>query len=321
MKKALALILLFVMLLPVQTFAGEYTFEVTTSLAGSSAERIFNIKKGAAALHGTVLPRGQVFSFNDLVGPRTKKTGYKYVPNGMGDMVFGGGMSQVATTLDLALKAFDPEINYLERHTYGDLFVDSYVPSGDDAVRVEYSGHRNYAFTNNIQSMRIEIWVAGQTLHCRLTGLGDTPYLEESEKQKPEDSYFARLKTFDPATGVGVFVSFEMLRGEEAVIQLMIDQGVSEEEAKEEVSYLSDTEFVEKRNELEPIYINLEQLNFLLLYHPNAEKAEGVEGIPSNFDDFKSIWNLDPHLLSDLNYYRVWTQNGKPRLIEQVYTP
>jgi hypothetical protein len=61
--------------------------------------------------------------------PRTSGRGYVGAVNGRGVVAMGGGVSQVAATLYLALKQMDG-IEYLEKKTYGSKFTEDYVDSG-----------------------------------------------------------------------------------------------------------------------------------------------------------------------------------------------
>jgi vancomycin resistance protein YoaR len=49
----------------------------STTLTGSSASRINNIKKAASLIDGFVLNPGEEFSYNDVVGPRTAARGFQ----------------------------------------------------------------------------------------------------------------------------------------------------------------------------------------------------------------------------------------------------
>ncbi len=73
-----------------------------TKYAATDHIRNFNLKLAASKLNGHVLQPGDEFSFNDVVGPRTEKEGYKIagVINA-GEMVDGlaGGTCQISTTL------------------------------------------------------------------------------------------------------------------------------------------------------------------------------------------------------------------------------
>jgi vancomycin resistance protein YoaR len=73
-----------------------------TKYAVNDAERNFNLKLAASKLNGYVLRPGVEFSFNDVVGDRTEKEGYKIAHViTAGEMVDGlaGGTCQISTTL------------------------------------------------------------------------------------------------------------------------------------------------------------------------------------------------------------------------------
>lgn len=80
--------------------------EAITSYAGSIPERAYNVELAASRLHGVVVGAGEVFSFNDEVGPVNTISGYKLgfgITQEGGNAVtvpsVGGGICQVATTL------------------------------------------------------------------------------------------------------------------------------------------------------------------------------------------------------------------------------
>ncbi|NSW83660.1 MAG: VanW family protein [Syntrophothermus sp.] len=105
-----------------------------TWLYGSSG-RWQNIKLACKGCDNTIIWPGQVFSFNEVVGPRTPERGYEIAPI-IGGVDTGGGVCQVATTLyNAALKAGLPIV---ERHPHSRPVP--YVAPGKDAT-VSY----NYA--------------------------------------------------------------------------------------------------------------------------------------------------------------------------------
>lgn len=318
MKKLLVLLLTAALITPALALADSMYSLADTSLAGASAAKVFNIQRAAARIHGMTLPRGKVFSFNDIVGPRTKAAGYQKEMNGRGRLVYGGGVSQLATTLDMALAGFDGNIQFLERHTYGHEFTDHYVPSGDKAVRVEYSGGKNYAFTDNMQAIQIDCWVEGGRLNCLVKAAGDGVIKSPAGASS---SIYARLVNFDPDTNTAFFDEFEMLRGEEAVLFLMLQNGLSEEEARAEAAGLAESEFVTKDVSKEQRYFNIETVPFTLLYQPSGEMVTGNEGIPSNIGDFRAIWQLNPSLLRDTHFYRLSLTGEQLTFLEQMYWP
>ena len=94
--------------------------------------RTVNLELACAAINGTVVKPGAVFSFNQTVGERTEEKGY--LPAAIysaGDVKeeTGGGICQVASTLYLVAMKSDMEI--IERHVHQ--FAVSYIPLGMDA--------------------------------------------------------------------------------------------------------------------------------------------------------------------------------------------
>ena len=103
--KYLAAGLLSVFILMNAALADEYYAE--TPLAGASEEQRSNIRQAIQAIDGTRLEFGEAFSFNELVGPRSKERGFIAAENGRGVKVIGGGVAQTATTLYLTLMQQD----------------------------------------------------------------------------------------------------------------------------------------------------------------------------------------------------------------------
>jgi vancomycin resistance protein YoaR len=99
----------------------------------SSANRIWNVHLMADYIDGTIIEPGQVFSFNEVVGPRTLQRGFRE-----GQMIFGslllpavgGGVCQTATTL--FNNAFDLGLPVSERHNHS--WYISHYPIGRDAT-------------------------------------------------------------------------------------------------------------------------------------------------------------------------------------------
>jgi hypothetical protein len=88
--------------------------------------RTFNLRLAASKLDGHVLMPGDVFDFNDVVGPRSEVNGYKVAPViAQGELVdgIGGGTCQVAGTLHGA--AFFAGLDIVERkpHTRPSFYI------------------------------------------------------------------------------------------------------------------------------------------------------------------------------------------------------
>ncbi len=158
---------------------------------GDSEALLDNIRRAADTLNGLLVAYGETFSFNDAVGPRTAENGYKKAENGRNTKVLGGGVSQVASALYLALEGLGG-IEYLEKETYGDNFTGSYVFSGDEAILTDYAKGIDFSFANGHDTFRINMALDGEDLTCELvTGIEYNP--EESLDAEDDDfsDYFS----------------------------------------------------------------------------------------------------------------------------------
>jgi hypothetical protein len=92
-----------------------------------------NIGRAAELINGTLLKPGDAFSLNGTVGKRTAKNGFMkgaVIDDGMRVADFGGGLSQVATTVYNA--AFFAGLEDVEHHPHS-LYLDRY-PMGREAA-------------------------------------------------------------------------------------------------------------------------------------------------------------------------------------------
>jgi vancomycin resistance protein YoaR len=120
----------------------------TTQMGASSSNRIHNVHLMADFIDGTVIKPGQVFSFNQVVGPRTAERGFLEGQEIIGSLVLpsiGGGVCQTATTL--FNDAFETGLPVLERHNHN-LYL-SHYPVGRDAT-VSWGGP-DLKFRNDLE--------------------------------------------------------------------------------------------------------------------------------------------------------------------------
>lgn len=172
MKRRIAILLILTLvttLLAVPAGLAESRYTASTPLTDASSNNIKNIVRAAAAINGTRVESGEGFSFNEIVGPRTKAQGYVSAENARGVSVTGGGVAQVATTLYLALMRLGDLVTYTDLHTYGSRFQDTYVADGNMAVITDYSGGTDFAFVNHTNAMTIEMWASTSALNCVIT--------------------------------------------------------------------------------------------------------------------------------------------------------
>ena len=148
----------------------DYCNEVRTSLSGSSADRISNVKKACGLLDGLVLIPGQTLSFNDTLGERTEANGWKPATayaNGEVRQEYGGGICQVSSTLYNA--ALYANLEIVERACHQ--FQVGYLPWGMDAT-VSW-GWPDFKFRNDAEyPVKIHAWVDEETNECCVQILG-----------------------------------------------------------------------------------------------------------------------------------------------------
>ncbi len=124
---------------PKLTTAGARRMKVTRVLASfttaysGSYDRIQNLRLAAKLIDGTRIAPGASFSFNEVVGPRTAKRGFRIAPTiveGEYEDALGGGVSQVATTTFNA--AWEAGLDITQRSAHS-LYISRY-PLGRDAT-------------------------------------------------------------------------------------------------------------------------------------------------------------------------------------------
>lgn len=103
-----------------------------------------NITLAADSIYDTTLSNGDLFSFNDIVGPRTQRYGYQKAVNGRGVKVVGGGVAQVASAIYMAVKDMDC-VEIVDKSLYSDYNQD-YVADPGDAIAVDYSDGLDFSF-------------------------------------------------------------------------------------------------------------------------------------------------------------------------------
>lgn len=129
----------------------------STSFTTSIANRINNIELATKAINGTVLMPGETFSFNKIVGERTKARGYKEAGVIVGDKIesgLGGGICQVSSTLYNAVLRANLKVEERRNHS----LPLSYVSKGLDAT-VDW-GNIDFKFMNNFNT---PIYIEGYT--------------------------------------------------------------------------------------------------------------------------------------------------------------
>ena len=152
---------------PVGTVAPARRLIASASIdCGDDEEVLHNVTLAADSINDTALMSGDAFSFNDVVGPRTKEYGYISAVNGRGKRVTGGGVAIVASVLWLSIKD-NPGFAILEKSTYGGKYNQHYVESSADAILTDYSSGRDFSFRYaGAGSVTVYTYVSETTLHC-----------------------------------------------------------------------------------------------------------------------------------------------------------
>ncbi len=147
----------------------------TTYYGTADTGRNENIRIAARSITQAIVMPGETFSFNDLIGECSTRTGYKestiYL-NGELSKGIGGGICQVSTTLYNAVLRANLEIVQRRNHS---LSV-TYVPLGQDAM--VSIGSSDFKFKNN-RSYPIKVVASTATgsITCQIFGLkNDTEY-------------------------------------------------------------------------------------------------------------------------------------------------
>ncbi|HEX9062722.1 MAG TPA: VanW family protein [Clostridia bacterium] len=140
----------------------------------NNSNRGVNIRLAVQKINGRILAPGDVFSFNQVVGPRSEEGGYKtahtYVAGQIVDGI-GGGICQVSTTLYNAVLFSDLDV--LERSNHQ--FTVGYVPLGRDAA-VSYDD-TDLKFKNSTNwPLKVEGWVTDDNQICfSVVGTNENP--------------------------------------------------------------------------------------------------------------------------------------------------
>jgi len=157
------------MLAPVDTLLATFT----TSYASSSRNRAGNVETAARSINGAIVMPGEVFSYNQTVGPRSAENGFRIAPvimNGQLVPGLGGGVCQVSTTLYNAALLSNMKIVARSHHSH----PVPYVPSGRDAT-VSY-GSLDLKFRNaSAAPIAIEMYIGNRRLTARILGKGPAP--------------------------------------------------------------------------------------------------------------------------------------------------
>lgn len=159
----------------------------TTSVGGTN-NRASNVALAASFCNGIIILPGEEFSYNTVVGSRTKERGFLPAPAYVkGETVdeIGGGICQVSSTIYLTSLRSNMAILERQNHSY----AVGYVPDGMDAT--VYFGSLDFRFQNNtaypvkmvvtMQNRKLTVELVGTkvddvTVKMESVRLSTTPY-------------------------------------------------------------------------------------------------------------------------------------------------
>ncbi len=140
----------------------------STSFDSGNKSRVHNIREAANAIDGNILSPGEVFSFNETVGPRSAETGYLEAPVMVDDDLvpgIGGGICQVSSTLYNAVLLANLSVVARSNHS----MAPAYIPAGRDAT-VAYD-YIDFRFRNDgLSHVLIKFLVTNNTITAKVYG-------------------------------------------------------------------------------------------------------------------------------------------------------
>lgn len=165
----------------------------TTRFDPQHANRAHNIRLSAKAIDHTVVGVGEIFSFNETVGPRTTDRGYKPAPvivRGEYTEGIGGGICQTSTTLfnsvDKAGLRIIQRVSHSKEVTY--------VPPDRDAT-VSWGGP-DFQFQNQLnRPILITARVQNGELTVSVYGSAETRYTPRPVPDPPDEPLKTRRVT------------------------------------------------------------------------------------------------------------------------------
>lgn len=182
----------------------------STSFESSSFTRINNIEVCVKAINGKLLMPGEIFSFNEVLGERTKERGYMEAPIIIDNKVesgVGGGICQVSSTLYNAI--LKTGIQDIDRTNHS--LPSSYVDLGLDAT-VDW-GNIDFKFTNTLDyPVFIEGFTQNKKLYINIysnSNLNKKKYIIESNINEDVNGYKVKVirKTYES----GMLVNSEFI--------------------------------------------------------------------------------------------------------------
>ncbi len=143
-----------------------------SNFRGSSNARRQNIRVAADRFSGVLIPKGETFSFNEILKDVEEEDGFVkelVIKGNKTEKELGGGVCQVSTTVYRAALNGGFPITSRRNHSYA---VPYYKPYGLDATI--YIGVQDFEFTNDTPGdVLLQAYMEGDNLHFILYGTKD----------------------------------------------------------------------------------------------------------------------------------------------------
>jgi vancomycin resistance protein YoaR len=143
--------------------------EYSTSFPRSQTSRNANLRLASERLDGVVLMPGEVFSFNETVGERTVRDGFRLAGvyrNGRHDVGIGGGICQVSGTLYNAILLSNAKIVQRRNHSmpvpYLSVGRDATVDWGKIDLQFQNSFDHPIAISSSFEPGKLTFRILGQ---------------------------------------------------------------------------------------------------------------------------------------------------------------
>ncbi len=117
-----------------------------TKIYSSDKNRMINLEIASDKINNYILKPNEEFSFNKILGKRTEENGYKLaesIDNGKIVKTIGGGICQISSTLNIAVKMANLKILEVHKHSKT---VEYITPNYEAAVAYP---SLDYRFINN----------------------------------------------------------------------------------------------------------------------------------------------------------------------------
>ncbi len=148
--------------------------DFSTSISNSTDDRKHNIKNALNSLNKIVVPPGEIFSFNKIVGKRTEENGYrqaKIIVNNEFVEGIGGGVCQVSSTLYNAVLLAGLDIVEANKHSKQVSYVkygfDAMVNFGSSDLKFKNNTNHKITLITNYNNDKIRIRIYGEMIDCQ----------------------------------------------------------------------------------------------------------------------------------------------------------